>query len=187
MNPLNIKALTLNYSTVTNSIQTSVEVFYPKKLLSENEVQTKDVCIAIWDTGATGSVITELTAQKLKLLPIGGTNVSGLGGTIFKNKYIVDIKLPNGVEICDLVVTELDNPTDEKGNKIDSFGMLIGMDIISRGDFSITNFEGKTTMSFREPSLHKIDYVHEWRKRMAVKDKTQRNPTQTKFQGKKKR
>lgn len=34
------------------------------------------------------------------------------------------------------------------------------MDIIGIGDFSITNFNQKTCMSFRIPSLHEIDYVN---------------------------
>jgi hypothetical protein len=65
--------------------------------------------------------------------------------------------------------------TDKGGNKIDNFGMLIGMDIVSMGDYSITNFEGKTVMSFRVPSLHKICYVEDFRKRVTIFTKTQRN------------
>ncbi|MBI3139488.1 MAG: SEC-C domain-containing protein [Sphingobacteriales bacterium] len=33
------------------------------------------------------------------------------------------------------------------------------MDIITLGDFSITNHNGDTCMSFRLPSSHEIDYV----------------------------
>jgi hypothetical protein len=40
-----------------------------------------------------------------------------------------------------------------------SIGVLIGMNIINKGDFAITNFQGKTTMSFRIPSKQKIDFV----------------------------
>jgi hypothetical protein len=32
------------------------------------------------------------------------------------------------------------------------------MDIMTQGDLSITNFEGRTTFSFRTPSLHKVDF-----------------------------
>jgi uncharacterized protein YecA (UPF0149 family) len=35
------------------------------------------------------------------------------------------------------------------------------MDIITLGDFAVTNFNGNTCMSFRVPSLHQIDYVEE--------------------------
>jgi uncharacterized protein YchJ len=36
---------------------------------------------------------------------------------------------------------------------------LIGMDIIASGDFAITNFNGKTTISYRTPSIQEIDFV----------------------------
>jgi len=36
---------------------------------------------------------------------------------------------------------------------------LIGMDIINLGDLAITNFEGKTWLSFRIPSRGHVDYV----------------------------
>ena len=39
--------------------------------------------------------------------------------------------------------------------------MIIGMDIISQGDLSITNYSGRTVISFRTPSLETIDYVSE--------------------------
>lgn len=33
------------------------------------------------------------------------------------------------------------------------------MDIISKGDFAITNVDGKTVFSFRIPSVETIDFV----------------------------
>ena len=33
------------------------------------------------------------------------------------------------------------------------------MNIIKQGDFSISNYNGKTTMTFRVPSLCEIDFV----------------------------
>ena len=33
------------------------------------------------------------------------------------------------------------------------------MNFITKGDFAITNFQGNTTMSFRVPSLQKLDFV----------------------------
>jgi hypothetical protein len=166
-----VHCLTIAYNNLSNQILCSIKVKTPKALLSPDETQLENICLAIWDTGATGSAITALTAKKLNLAPISIKRVSGLGGTIPKNVYLVDIHLPNNVEIPNLSVTEIDNPQDGNGNIIDNFGFLIGMDIISRGDFSITNFEGKTLMSFRTPSSHKVDYVDEWNRRMAVQQK----------------
>jgi hypothetical protein len=42
------------------------------------------------------------------------------------------------------------------------------MDVINRGDFAITNFEGKTKMSFRVPSGVETDYVKQAQVRKAT-------------------
>ena len=39
--------------------------------------------------------------------------------------------------------------------------VLIGMDIISQGDFVITASQGKTKFSFQIPSTHDTDYAKE--------------------------
>jgi uncharacterized protein YchJ len=39
--------------------------------------------------------------------------------------------------------------------------VLIGMDIITRGDFAVTNSDGRTTFSYRWPSTKRIDFVKE--------------------------
>jgi len=44
--------------------------------------------------------------------------------------------------------------------------VLIGMDIISRGDFTITAPENKTKLSFQIPSTHNTDYVKEFNQRL---------------------
>lgn len=50
------------------------------------------------------------------------------------------------------------------------------MDIISRGDFAITNFGGKTTFSFRIPSTEEIDFNDQSRRKpIKAKNKISRN------------
>ena len=39
--------------------------------------------------------------------------------------------------------------------------VLIGMDIISKGDFCVTNFQGKTVLTFRVPSCSEFDFVQD--------------------------
>lgn len=43
------------------------------------------------------------------------------------------------------------------------------MDIITTGDFAITNIGGNTTASFRIPSIEKIDYAAEAQKLTKLK------------------
>lgn len=35
------------------------------------------------------------------------------------------------------------------------------MDVIGLGDFAVSNYRGKTTFTFRVPSLEEIDFVDE--------------------------
>jgi len=61
--------------------------------------------------------------------------------------------LPQGVGIPYLKVTEGDLPTNTD--------VLIGMDIITTGDFVITNKNWRTTFSFRIPSIEYIEFINE--------------------------
>ena len=109
-------------------------------------------CIGVWDTGATGSVITQKVVDSLGIKPIGMTNVNTADGQSISPVYLVDFVFPNKVVIQGLRVTL---------GKLANFDALIGMDVINVGDFSITNVGGKTKMSFRTPSMVEIDYVEE--------------------------
>ena len=110
--------------------------------------------LGLWDTGATGSVITKKTAESLKLSPIKKATVIGVHGKKSVNVYFVNIALHNKNITLNAAVTECDELSDDN-----NIGMLIGMNIITMGDFAITNFKGNTVMSFCVPSLQKIDFV----------------------------
>ena len=45
----------------------------------------------------------------------------------------------------------------EIGNQ--GIGMLIGMDIITKGDFAVSNYNGKTMFTFRMPSESTLNFV----------------------------
>lgn len=66
--------------------------------------------------------------------------------------YLVNIFLPNKVMFTGVRVTKGAFPGAD---------VLIGMDIIAAGDFSVTNCDGTTTFSYRHPSIKHIDYVKE--------------------------
>ena len=121
----------------------------PKKVEDIDNLQRFN---GIWDTGASGSVITEKVVQSLSLQPTGQKEVNTANGTIITNTYLVDFILPGNVLIQNVEVTEA------KLRKVD---ILIGMDIITLGDFSITNLNNITVMTFRVPSMVEYDYVKE--------------------------
>ena len=140
-----IDAFTANHLGRANQIITEVTIILPN-------TNIKQLVKAIWDTGATASVITEKIVNALGLKPTGMSNVITANGPTVQSTYIVDIVLPNNLQVRDVTVTGAPGFSSD-------CDVLIGMDIISLGDFSITNFEGNTCLSFRFPSCHKIDYV----------------------------
>lgn len=107
---------------------------------------------ALWDTGATNSVITPKIVQELGLVPVGVSQNRHTGGISTVNIYIVDICLPNNIVLPQVRVSEC---ADQAGR----FDFIIGMDIISLGDFSITGQGERRTVSFCMPSTLQIDYV----------------------------
>lgn len=107
---------------------------------------------ALWDTGASGTVISKAVVAKLDLKPIGKSKVFHANGDSIVNVYAINIFLPNQVAFKFIKVTE---------GVLSGFDLLIGMDIITTGDFSITNLGGKTTFSFRVPSIKEVDFVQE--------------------------
>jgi hypothetical protein len=108
---------------------------------------------ALWDTGASRSCITPTVAKAIALIPTGSVRLTHAGGSELKNSYLVNVYLPNNVLIAGLIVSEFEETAQ--------FGVIIGMDVIARGDFSITNFNNQTWASFRFPSIQGIDYVEE--------------------------
>jgi len=108
---------------------------------------------AIWDTGATHSCITQDVIAALGLKPITMRRVHHAGGTEDAEVFSIHLMLPNNVGFRDVLATRCQLPTGSQ--------VLIGMDIITVGDFAITNTGGKTVCSFRTPSTKRIDYVQE--------------------------
>jgi hypothetical protein len=111
---------------------------------------------ALWDTGASRSVIAKSVVTKLGLVSSGQTHVhhGGDAGVGLSPTYVVNCVLPNTVGVSGVLVTEF-NP--QHGD----FEVLVGMDIIREGDLAVTHVGGKSCMSFRTPSCAEIDYVAE--------------------------
>ena len=160
------QSFTVKYDGQVNTLLTNCGVskhFIPD-LKNENHPQIENF-IGLWDTGATNSVISKNVVDKLGLVPISIGNMSHAGGDSTTNIYIVNIILPNNVGIHSLRVAE--------GN-ISCADVLIGMDIISQGDFTICLQKGKTVFSFQIPSTHNFNFVEEYNKSLhtpIIKDK----------------
>jgi hypothetical protein len=148
------QALTIKHSGFANRIITAVSIsaaFDPRNppAIPPRQISTS----ALWDTGASRSAITPAVVADLALIPVGTEVVNHFGGSSTKPTYLVNLYLPNAVGFAGIVVTECQQTAH--------FGFILGMEIIARGDLSITNFANQTWVSFRVPSMGGIDYVQE--------------------------
>lgn len=144
---INISAFTKKYDNITKVITTPVYV-------SKNNIESSEQAIranAIWDTGAMHCAISKSLAEKLKLVPLGKIPVGTANGIAIQNYYAINLMLPNNFPINNVIVNEIP--------EIEGANMLIGMSVITQGDFSISNKNGKTVVSFRIPSTQTTDYV----------------------------
>jgi hypothetical protein len=109
----------------------------------------------LWDTGASGTVITQRVVDACGLQQTGMAKVRGAYGDVTdRPTFLINLILMGRVQIEGLPVS-LGEPQGTD--------LLIGMDIITLGDFAITHEHGKTFFSFRIPSCHTIDYVKQAR------------------------
>jgi hypothetical protein len=148
------QAFTIESECLLSSIITQASIRQSAHLCKINKLkcQYANDIRALWDTGATGSCISHSIARYLDLKPVDMTMVRGVTGITESPIYVIDILLPSHVVIENLRVTEfLDNGF---------FEIIIGMDIITLGDFAVSNAVGKTMVSFRiPPSNTPIDFI----------------------------
>jgi hypothetical protein len=104
---------------------------------------------ALWDTGATCSAITTKLVKKLKLKTIGDKTIDTANGQVKVLLYKVNLILGNQITINELTVVATQLPSTH---------VLVGMDVISKGDLAITNGNEHTTFSFQMPATRNIDF-----------------------------
>ena len=137
---LSMDMIVKEYSEVVREIDAKIVIAKSGALLAGRD--TPVVARAIWDTGASGSVISPLVAKELGLLPVGVKPMHTGNGTYEATAYVVDVMLPNQMLIRGVEVTESD---------LKICDALIGMDIISLGDMKLTN-KPVTKFTFRIPA-----------------------------------
>jgi predicted aspartyl protease len=147
MDKKEIKTFTVEYDGVKNALKNQCGISEALDLTGFVEFN------ALWDTGATGSAISKRVIQKLRLEPTGKARLFHAGGDGgYVDTYSINILLPNNTFFLVEKATE---------SELTGMDVLIGMDIISSGDFAVTASQGKTKFSFQYPSTHNIDFVKE--------------------------
>ena len=105
---------------------------------------------ALWDTGAVTSVIDKSLVEKLDLVPFDSGRAYTAQGFYESFMYLWDVLLPNNIIVKGLRVGD---------GEFQGFDMLIGMDVISLGDFHLTN-DGNTVFKFVIPPEEKPNNHH---------------------------
>ena len=156
MNMSKIYAFSTVDDNITNRLLNNVAVSDSSKASHSVSIKAKNIfkmdCIALWDTGATNTVISPKIVTALRLPTFGEIEVWGVSGPSQTTVHVIDLWLPNFVAIPKLMVTM---------GIIRNIDVLIGMDVINKGDFAISNFEGRTSFTFRIPSMKFTDYCKE--------------------------
>ena len=143
-----VSAFTYKANGRANVLLSEVSVSANQELFGD---KAKEKFNAIWDTGATNTAISSKVVKKCGLIPTGQATSNTANGQCIVNTYLIDISLPNNVNIKGVQATEF--------TAVEGADLLIGMDIMSLGDLAISNYQGKTTFTFRVPSIACTDYV----------------------------
>ena len=139
------------YDGISHVLTSEVQIYHPFDPATPPDPEDCKQYIAIWDTGATGTVITGKVIADCGLQPVSVTQVITPNGRTTSNVYPISVWLPNKVRFARVRATE--------GILVEPVDVLIGMDIITTGDFAVTNKDGKTNFTFRHPSVECIDFV----------------------------
>ena len=106
--------------------------------LSNHETGASAVVNAVWDTGATRSAVSPNIANYLNLKKRGGGFTIGIGGRV---EVRLALAFPGNADwytIANPIVSQLHASID----------FLIGLDIITMGDFSLKHVESGTLLEF---------------------------------------
>ena len=144
------KSFTEKFKYTARSIKTYCQISEAFVADVSNDRKPKfEKANALWDTGATSSCISNQLAEKLHINPIGFEEMYHANGSSIVPTYLINILLPNEIGFYHIHVLGCD---------LHNMDAIIGMDIISQGDFAISNFEGKTFFSFRIQSTQNISF-----------------------------
>ena len=144
---MDTKSFSIRLPLNAPAIIIDAELFIPvidQKIEKTVSIKTK----ALIDTGANSSCISERLANACRLRPISAMKMISAHGMSIAQIYEVSVKLPNEILFESVTVVEV------SGSK--SFDVIIGMDILSKGDFVYSSNEETACFSMRIPSAKEL-------------------------------
>ena len=146
-------SFTMKASAIQNRLVSPCWVYESWAPVGDSRPPPRREYNALWDTGATHCMITERVVDELALQVEGNTVVHHVQGYAPSVPiYYVNLALLESLHFPAIRVFQ---------GELLGTDVLIGMDIINRGDFAVSNRNGATTFSFRVPSVESFDFVEQ--------------------------
>ena len=98
---------------------------------------------AMWDTGSNATILSTKLISELRPERFGQGGMTGIGGQSEGDTYLVHVSLPTGDVITYQEVYEAN---------LGDYDAIIGMDIITRGNFHLDCDYGEILLSFELPN-----------------------------------
>ena len=142
------QSFVFRYDDFVDELTTPCKVYQARQgMLTDGSIILHGQYEALWDTGATNSMITTRVIRELELKPVTYATIYHVGGASQEAVYNAYISLPNDILIGPLQVIE---------GQLEGVDVLIGMDIIGSGDLVVTNNDEHTEMAYTVPSVMKL-------------------------------
>ena len=147
----NFRAFTLRADGLQYRIQFIVTILRAKigdtQGLSQDQLKKHTQYTAVLDTAAPCNRVSRAVIEEAGLKPIDDNG--------HVTEYLADIYLPNMIRFAEIPVSEI---PPELGSNADC---LIGMDVLSCADCSLSHHGRKMMFSFRVPACGTPDFVEE--------------------------
>ena len=121
-----------HFDTAVETIVTECEFM---TLDQKHRVKVNNV---MWDTGSSATILSHRLVTELHPTPFQKGGIVGIGGETDGNTYLLHVFLPTGDVVTCHEVYEANIDCDA----------IIGMDIITKGDFHLESRSGRTTFIF---------------------------------------
>jgi hypothetical protein len=136
VNPIILHFEQKPHKVITSAIIRQSQEFCQARGLKSSEMEVR----ALWDTGAEWCAISREIAHQLQLWKAGLEWVDGFGGSKESEVHYVDITLPDDRHVYNVPAVVYD------GLRAQDF--VIGMNVITMGDFVLTREDNGTRFTF---------------------------------------
>ena len=121
----------------------SIQKEIKSKVIISNKINCKSgEYTAVWDTGAAHTGISHKIFDELELIPIDKSIIRGVNSILESDIALIDMEFLENLKIKDVRAGVC---------QLHDCDLLIGMDVIQKGDLAISHIGNRTLFSFAIP------------------------------------